>query len=69
MCDAASGALSKVSIPVAGVNELVLSPDGRRIAISAGGERKDDGVWLLENFLATSKAPAVPKPLAPTAKQ
>ena len=69
MCNAASGALTKLSIPAPEVNDLALSPDGRSIAISAGGERKDDGVWLLENFLPTSTAPAVSKPGATPAKK
>jgi hypothetical protein len=69
MCDVATGAMTKISIPAAAVTDLALSPDGRTIAISAGGDRRDDGVWLLEDFLPTSKAPAVPKPAAPTAKK
>ena len=51
------------------VRDLRLSPDGRKLAFTAGTERKDDGVWLLENFLPTSKAPAVSKPVAPTEKK
>lgn len=52
--EVATGATVKIAFPVDEVYHVALSPDGKEIAY-IGGYTPPQGVWILENFLPTSK--------------
>lgn len=57
MCDVQTGAITKLAIPLDQVSDMAVSPDGKSIVYAGGHKQKDDGVWVLENFLPPAKAP------------
>jgi Tol biopolymer transport system component len=60
LCDVTTGVLTKLTLASEIVTEITLSPDGKQIAYIGGPKGKDDGVWMLENFLPKPKAPTPP---------
>jgi Tol biopolymer transport system component len=51
MCDIESGTITKLAIALEQVSSLAVSPDGKSIVYVGGPKQRDDGIWLLENFL------------------
>ena len=45
--------ISEPVLAAADMRELVVHPDGRRIAFTSGGDRSE--VWVMENFLPGGK--------------
>jgi Tol biopolymer transport system component len=58
--DIATGAVKKITLPIETVRQIALSPNGREIALLVRSRQKDEGVWLMENFLPKPKAPTPP---------
>ena len=58
LCDVATGAVTKLTPALEGVDEVAVSPDGKQIAYTGGRKGTSEGVWMLENFLPKPKAPA-----------
>jgi Tol biopolymer transport system component len=67
--DVANGARTRYTLPMDVLQQVATAPDGLEVAFIGGSRENDEGVWLLENFLPASTAPAVQKPVAPTAKK
>ena len=61
MFDVASGSGARLTLPSERVTAVTLSPDNKQLAFVGVTERKDDGVWMLENFLPLAKAGAAKK--------
>jgi Tol biopolymer transport system component len=61
LCSIDNGAPKKI-LTMDLMTEAVLSPDGRSIAYTGGVGGKDEGVWLMENFLPASKPGTKPTP-------
>jgi len=61
LCDVTTGVLTKLTVAAEIVSEICLSPDGKEIAYVGGSLAKDEGVWMVENFLSKPKAPAPKK--------
>jgi Tol biopolymer transport system component len=55
LCDVATGTVTKLTLAAEQVTEIVVSPGGKEIAYIGGPAEKDEGVWLLENFLPPAK--------------
>lgn len=60
LCDVTTGVVTKLTLAPEEVQEIAVSPSGREIAYIGGPKAKDDGVWMLENFLPKPKAPTPP---------
>lgn len=61
LCDVATGAVRKLEMaPEMIVGEIEVSPSGKEIVYVGGLQGKDEGVWMLENFLPKPKAPTPP---------
>jgi Tol biopolymer transport system component len=60
VCDTATGAMTKLELPVEAVSDLAVSPDGKEIAYVAGGQPGKEGVWMLENFLPPKQGSTTP---------
>jgi Tol biopolymer transport system component len=60
LCDVTTGVVTKLTLAAEVVSEICLSPDGKEIAYVGGALAKDEGVWMLENFLPKPKAPTPP---------
>ena len=61
LCDVTTRAVTTLTLASDWVEDIAVAPDGRQIAYVGGREGRDEGVWLLENFL-----PATPGKAAPT---
>ena len=61
MFDVASGSGARLTLPSERVTAVTLSPDNKQLAFVGVTERKDDGVWLLENFLPQAKSGTMKK--------
>ena len=59
LCDVATGAVTKLAM-APDVLEIAMSPGGKEIVYIGGLQGKDDGVWMLENFLPPTKGKAAP---------
>jgi Tol biopolymer transport system component len=56
MFEVAGGSGTRLTLPSeTTVNAVTLSPDNKQLAFVAGTEQKDEGVWMLENFLPPAK--------------
>ncbi|MCX6538765.1 MAG: tetratricopeptide repeat protein [Acidobacteria bacterium] len=60
LCDATTGVVTKLTLASEDVQEITLSPDGKEIAYIGGPKAKDEGVWMLENFLPPKQGKAIP---------
>jgi Tol biopolymer transport system component len=60
LCDVTTGVVTKLTLAAEDVEEIALSPDGKEITYVGGPRAKDEGVWMLENFLPKPKAPTPP---------
>jgi len=60
LCDVTTGVVTKLTLAAEVVSEICLSPDGKEIAYVGGQQEKDEGVWLLENFLPLTAGKATP---------
>jgi len=49
--DVTTGVVTKFTLAAEVVSEICLSPDGKEIAYVGGPRAKDEGVWMLEDFL------------------
>jgi hypothetical protein len=58
LCDVTTGAVTKLTLAAEVVSEIYLSPDGKEIAYVGGARAKDQGVWMLENFLPLKEGKA-----------
>ena len=56
--DIATGAVKKMTLPIETVRQIALSPNGREAAFVVRLRSKDEGVWLMENFLPPTKGKA-----------
>jgi len=60
LCDVTTGVLTKLTLASEMVQEIAVSPDGKEIAYVGGPRSKDEGVWMLENFLPPKQGKAAP---------
>jgi len=58
--DIATGAVKKITLPIETVRQIALSPNGREIALLVRSRQKDEGVWLMENFLPPKQGKTAP---------
>ena len=57
------GEARKLAIPIKGLQQLRVHPDGKRVAILA--QQPGAEIWVLENFLPTAKATAARRRVNP----
>jgi len=55
LCDVTTGVVTKLTLASEDVQEIAVSPDGKEIAYIGGPKAKDEGVWMIENFLPPVK--------------
>ena len=59
LVDVATGAVTTLAMaPEVMVQEIAVSPTGKEIVYVGGSRAKDEGVWMLENFLPLAKPKA-----------
>jgi Tol biopolymer transport system component len=68
MFDVATGSGTRLTLPFETVTAATLSPDNKQLAFVGGTEQKDEGVWMLENFLPPARTGAAAKPPTPAKK-
>jgi hypothetical protein len=64
LCEVTTGAVTKLALAPERVTDIAMAPGGSEIAYVGGPASKDEGVWMLENFLPPAKKPApkIPQP-------